>query len=306
MGQKPFPREEKLIFIIRRLAEGATDSEIQDDLDSYGPEGKVPKGKYGVFLRVAPRTLNNIRAVYKATEEILTDRLRRESDPILEKAQHDHLGEISNLIGEWKGAIKISKIDEVYLHEDSAPWAETWFEKQPLFEGVNEHLPHLSFKTLWDNYSLWKKAETQYRDACKNLRRKIRQSWTLSGRISDGYEFEQPIMRNLWRKTSGQNIEKLEFYHRDYSEKGGPTLEEFFEDRFRLVDEIPVEADFSQYEKEYQEIHDKVLRNEFAPLKRLSDNATGLQSRIQLALQKILLRRDYIRYTCTLCPIKLA
>lgn len=300
MGQKPFPRGEKLSFIIRRLSEGTTDSEIQDDLDNYGAEGKVPLDKPGAFLRVGPRTLDNIKAVYKAAEEILKDRLRRESDPALQKAQEEHLDEISSLISEWKAAIKTSRIDEVYLHEDSAPWAETWIEKNLLFKAVKEHLP---FESLWSSYSKWKIAETQYRDAGRKLRQRIRQALTLPGRIADS--FEQQIMRNVERKRLGQNIEQLEFWAREYNVKSGLTVKEFFVNRFRTVEEIPIEANISEYEKKYQEIHDEVLRKEFAPLKRLSDNATGLQSGIQPALQEILLRRDYIRYNCTLCPMNL-
>jgi len=300
MGQKPFPRKEKLNFIIRRLSEGATDSEIQDDLDNYGPEGKVPLDKPGAFLRLGPRTLDNIKAVYKATEEILKDRLRRESDPAFQKAQEGHLDEISSLINEWKNAINTSRIDEVYLQEDSAPWAETWIEKNLLFKAVKEHLP---IKSLWESYSRWKRAETRYRDACKKLRQRVRQTWTSQGHIADS--FEQPIMRNIERKRLGQKIEKLEFWARDYNEKPGLTFKEFFAGGFRLVEEIPMEANISEYEKKYQEILDEALKNDFAPLKKLFDNATGLQSGIQLALREILLRRDYIGYTCTLCPMKL-
>ncbi len=300
MGQKPFPREEKLNFIIRRLSEGATGSEIQDDLDNYGPEGKVILGEHGAFLRVGPRTLDNIKAVYNTTEGILKDRLRRESDPALQKAQEEHLGEISRLINEWKAAIKPPRIDEVYLHEVSAPWAESC-ERNPLFKGMKEHLP---FENLWQDYSRWKEAETQYRDACNELRDEIRQSWTLQGHITDS--FEQPIMRRLESKRLGQSTEKSEFSVREYNAKPGSTFKEFCADKFILVEEIPIEADTSEYGKKYQEIHDETLKNKFAHLEKLYDNTTSVQSGIQLALQEIMLRRDYIRYTCTLCPMKLA
>lgn len=300
MGQKPFPRGEKLNFIIRRLSEGVPDSEIQDELDHYGPEGKVPLGEPGAFLRVTPRTLDNIKAVFMATDEILKDRLRLESDPALQKAQEEHLNEISRLINEWKAAIKTYRIDEVYLYEVPAPWAESC-ERNPLFKGMKEHLP---FENLWQNYSRWKEAETQYRDACKELRDEIRQSWTLPGHITDS--FEQPIMRNLERKRLGQSTKKSEFSVREYKAKPSLTFKEFFANRFILVEEIPIETDTSEYEKKYQKIHDEVLKNKFAHLERLYDKTIGLQSGIQLALQEIILRRDYIRYTCTLCPMKLA
>jgi hypothetical protein len=113
-------------------------------------------------------------------------------------------------------------------------------------------------------------------------------------------------LRNLEIKRLGQSIGKLELLVREYDAKPGLTFKEFLANKFIIVEEIPVEAINSEYEKKYCEIHDEIIQNKFPHLKKLYDKATGMQAGIQLALQEILLRRDYIRYTCSLCYIKLA
>jgi hypothetical protein len=70
MGNQPFPREDKLRFIIQRISEGATDAEIQEDLLRHGPVGKVTAGQFGAFGEVGIRTIRNIRRVYEVTKEL--------------------------------------------------------------------------------------------------------------------------------------------------------------------------------------------------------------------------------------------
>lgn len=106
MGKKPFPREDKLRFIIQRIGEGASDAEIQEDLLKYGPSGKVPSGQYGVFGDVGIRTLRNIRQVYEVTKELIRTQPKQQ-DLTLGKADAEHLDQIQALIQKWSNSFDV-------------------------------------------------------------------------------------------------------------------------------------------------------------------------------------------------------
>ena len=57
------------------------------------------------------------------------------------------------------------------------------------------------------------------------------------------------------------------------------------------------------YEKECRELLDLVLKGETVTnLLTLFDDLSYLETKIHNSLEEILLRRDYILYTCNLCP----
>jgi len=103
MGQRPFPREASLRFIIQRIGEGATDAEIQEDLLMHGPSGKMSYNEYGVFGRVGIRTLRNIRQVYGVAKELGATQAK-EQDLTLEKAKAQHLDQIQALVQKWSNS----------------------------------------------------------------------------------------------------------------------------------------------------------------------------------------------------------
>jgi hypothetical protein len=89
MGQRPFPRQEKLKFIVKKILEGASEAEIQDALTQYGPDGYV-KGGYGVFGEVGSRTIANIKSVVVCAQEMLKVNQLALS-PWVQRAQQLHL-----------------------------------------------------------------------------------------------------------------------------------------------------------------------------------------------------------------------
>ncbi len=101
MGQKPFPGEEKLRFIVERMDGGASDAEIQDDLATYGASGKVESGHYGVFGEVGSRTLHNIRRVHEITRAMVGQRANA-PDSALAQARRDHLEDVRALRERWR------------------------------------------------------------------------------------------------------------------------------------------------------------------------------------------------------------
>lgn len=84
MGQRSFPREDKLRFIIERINSGASDAEIQEDLVKYGPSGRVSPGQFGAFGEVGIRTIRNIRETYEISREVIRKNVL-EQDTILKK-----------------------------------------------------------------------------------------------------------------------------------------------------------------------------------------------------------------------------
>ena len=147
MGQKPFPREDKLQFIIKRIGEGASDAEIQEDLLEFGPSGRVPRGQHGVFGEVGIRTIRNIRQVYVVTKE-LTKTQTKGQDFAIRKANAEHLDAIQLLIQKWR-----SSFDTRYRPVDGYVLPPSYgFEQEKLFPYVLAHCPSVNdeYQTLMD------------------------------------------------------------------------------------------------------------------------------------------------------------
>ena len=318
MGQKPFPRGEKLNFIIRLLSEGTkTDSDIQDALANYGPEGRVPAGKYGAFGGVSPRTLANIKAVYKATEETLGDRLRREFDPILQKAQEDHLKEVRGQIELWKEHLQTPQINQVYPRM-ALPTQH--IEDNILFSSLREHLPeeHSSFATLWQDYALWKDRLASYFTTCQELSQEIRNSWKKVGAEATS-SFEAPIIsaiaegrrKKFWYTlyiAKDHTTAELDYQQLDVNNVGvvrGLKTKEQPGLGFRLLDHEKCKDEILP--TEYQKVADCFLQSEIASEASQSfQSLKDLEAKIHRSLEEILRGRSYVPGRCKRCPIQVS
>ena len=139
MGQKPFPGEEKLRFIVERMDGGASDAEIQDDLVTYGASGKVESGHYSVFGEVGSRTLHNIRRVHEITREMVGQRINA-PDSALTQARRDHLEDIRALLDRWRRSF-----DAGLRPTGTYRWPPSYgVETESLFPYVLHHCPSVN------------------------------------------------------------------------------------------------------------------------------------------------------------------
>lgn len=183
MGQKPFPREDKLQFIIKRIGEGASDAEIQEDLLKFGPSGRVPRGQRGVFGEVGIRTIRNIRQVYEATKE-LTKTQTKERNLTLAKTDAEHLDEIQLLIQKWRNSFDTRhRPVDVYVLPPSYS-----VEQEKLFPYALDHCPSVN-----DEYQALLDKRSEYQAQLSELKKGQSAQWRqtfmkMGGNLRDALE----------------------------------------------------------------------------------------------------------------------
>ncbi len=103
---------------------------------------------------------------------------------------------------------------------------------------------------------------------------------------------------------------RLEFHWRDYKveidkQPVEVNLMHAYPDGHELLEIYSPEVNKEFYEKECRELLDLVLKGETVTnFLTLFDDLSYLETKIYDYLEEILLRRDYILYTCNLCPGK--
>lgn len=298
MGQQPFPKGDKLKFIIQCTSKGFSDLEIQEALTTHGPDGKVKSGEYGAYNQVGIRTLLNIRQVYSVAEEIIRLNTRQELNPALIKAREGHINEIRKLIEHWRDSLRTPSIEEVYPGTLPLPQA---FEDQPLFDSLNAHLLSPS---LWQDYSKWARKENDYIVDCQNLAKDIRKheaNWKTIRRITDS--FERPIFKHISEKAEGKQPKAYRFEKRTfYRDEQGKKIPDF--ETLQIDGHDVLDADDALACKEaYEKLSTRILRSqEVAVLIELFKDLRTYEPKIRKSLDRILLRRDYILHKCKLCP----
>ena len=233
---------------------------------------------------------------------------------ILKDALRDHLAELRQLIENWKAGFRIPSVTNL-------PSTMTSSLESPhsnrLFACLKDHLP---FPIFWRDYNQWEAKYKSYTDNCNELREEIQREATtrmsldfmdsallshLSPRLIDWilYQVEYKL-----RKLSDRR--RLEFHWKDYKveidkQPVEVKLMHAWPDGQELLEIYPPEVNNEFYEKECRELLDLVLKGEtVASLSTLFDGLHNLEARIHNYLEEILLRRDYILYTCNLCPGK--
>lgn len=218
---------------------------------------------------------------------------------ILKDALANHLGKIGLLIEGWMDTIKTPLVYQASLATTLPVDA---IESDDLFHSLRAHLPS---PTLWRNYAVWKGHLERYVCDCKSLTHDMEEEvakWVRMRRLTE--HFSEPILRRLHEiqvegmKEATHSFSKMV---ESVNRQGRPVKE--FE--ILLVDGIKVVEgdDVMAYEERYNVLSDKVLAGEAAraAVAEYRDLKAG-EPKIRGALRDILIRRDYIMYTCKLCP----
>jgi hypothetical protein len=234
---------------------------------------------------------------------------------ILKEALRDHLAEIRQLIENWKAGIRIQPLD---VHPDAMAGSVTFTQSNPLFGNLKSHLP---FPLLWRDYNQWEAKYKLYIANCQKLREEIQKQATTQMKLdfvshsSNFSHFTSGLMYwildHLQNKLERKDMKGVEFRWKDLkiSVKGGVLegKQMFGYPKEREILEIINQPDINTgfYEKECKSLLDSCLSGEsVANLIVLFDDLTALEPKIHNSLEEILLRRDYILYTCNLCPGK--
>lgn len=232
---------------------------------------------------------------------------------ILKDAIKAHLDELRQVIRDWQAGIRIQPV--VDPPGGMADSIESLHSNR-LFDCLKDHLP---FPTLWRDYNQWEAKCKSYTDNCKKLREEIQRKAPTQMKLDfapDTSNFSHLtsglrdwIFALVRDKLEGKDVKEVEFYWRDLkiSVKGGVLegKQMFVETRelLEIINQSEINTEF--YEKGYQALLDSCLSSEtVANLSTLLDDLHNLEPKIHNSLEEILFRRDYILYTCDLCPGK--
>lgn len=215
---------------------------------------------------------------------------------IIKDALLGHHAEIRALIDQWKNTPRTPRPDEVYPGTISP--MET-IKANPVFISLREHLP---FPTLWRNYLVYVKKLDNYIAGCNNLREEVAKNVKNWNEVEDMTEnVAQPILRTI---AEGEAAIKLKLYEfKAYEHSNYPDKTMIDADGISIFTVLN-EPDSAYVKKQYQDYSDVLLAGETGTnlLALFSDLKNDLEPKIKDSLQEILLRRDYIMYTCKLCP----
>ncbi len=215
---------------------------------------------------------------------------------IIKDALLGHHAEIRVLIDQWKNTPRTPRPDEVYPRTISP--MDT-IKANPIFIPLRDHLP---FPTLWHNYSAYVKKLDDYIDGCKKLRKEVEKAVKKWSGVEDVLEnVAQPILRKISEGESANNLKPHEFKlseHSNYPDKTTIYAEDM------PIFTVSKKTDPAHILKQYQDHSEALLAGETGTnlLALFGELKNDLEPKIKDSLQEILLRRDYIMYTCRLCP----
>ncbi len=217
---------------------------------------------------------------------------------ILKDALAGHLAEIRSLIEQWQSVLTVPPIHEV--SPEIIPQM-CHIESNPLFNSLKEHVPS---PTLWRNYAIWDNKLKEYINGYEKLMRDIKEEagkWEEVRRVTES--FSEPILKRLHKKAVEKEPKAHRFEKRvEYRDEQGKPVPEF---EILVVDgSKTIEAnDALSYSGQYEALSDQVMGSEVgASLIGRFNELKVLELKIHESLQEILLRSDYIMYTCKLCP----
>ncbi len=215
---------------------------------------------------------------------------------IIKDALLGHHAEIRALIDQWKNNCRTPRPDEVYpgtiSHMDT-------IKANPIFISLRDHLP---FPTLWSNHLVYVKKLDDYIAGCNNLREEVAKKVKSWNGVKDVLEnVAQLILRKIAEGESAIKLKPYEFKPSEYSNYPDKTMIN--------AEDMPIftvskETDSAYIEKQYQDYSEALLAGETGTnlVALFSELKNDLEPKIKDSLQEILLRRDYIMYTCKLCP----
>jgi len=279
---KKFTYEERK-RMLDRLEKGATATDLRSEFkikDARTLEKQLGQAREEQQLRVA-RT------------ELITESLR------------DHLSEIRSFLESWAANIKAPSPPSC----DRDPFsAAEQAEEARLFEGMRQHLP---FPDLWKHYKAFKLGWDEYVTKCRELHDKIvenaRKKWGLAT-IEPGLprrrglakEFSSETLDRAIRVAAGDTAAaKSEYSTGSAAVAEDPDLEDLVSGGRIIL--------FSNKAIRFKDEHRMMIAelaqsSETKHLVSLVSELRELEKRIHDTIEETLLRRDYILYSCRLCP----
>jgi len=215
---------------------------------------------------------------------------------IIKDALLDHYAEIRALIEQWKNTFRTPRPDEVYPGTLSP--VDT-IKANPIFISLRDHLP---FPTLWNNHLVYVKKLDDYIAGCNNLREEVAKKVKNWNGVKDVLEnVAQPILRKI---AEGESTIKLKPYEFKPSEQSNYPDKTVINAESIPIFTVSKETDSAYIEKQYLDYSEALLAGETGTnlVALFSELKNDLEPKIKDSLQEILLRRDYIMYTCKLCP----
>ncbi len=267
--------------MLERLEHGATLTDLKSEFyikDSRTVEKQLRQAREEQSLRVVKT-------------EIIKENLR------------DHLAEIRSLLESWGRSVKAPSPPSFDRYPMSA--AEQ-AEQSRLFEGMHEHLP---FPELWRNYQAFKRKWDEYAITCKELHEQVvenaKEKWGLGLLKKDERRrglatvFSSETFDRVIKVALGDSQAGTPHYTAAALNPQDPELEYLMCDNRVIL--------YSNQALNYEEDHRSMIaewaRSEkVANLVKLLADLRELENRIQDIVEETLLRRDYILYSCRLCP----
>ena len=217
---------------------------------------------------------------------------------ILKDALTSHLTEIRHLMEQWRSTVVVPLIYEVPLETVSPAHL---LKTDALFSALKEHVPS---PTLWRNYSNWDNKFQEFVKGCEQLKKDMEEEagkWGILRLVTKS--FSAPILRRVHEKIMGQEPKAHEFEksveHVYVQRKIVRDFEILFVDGLKTVEA----NDALAYRDQYQALSDRIVGSATAAdLINQYNDLKAVGTKIDEYLRQILLRRDYIMYTCKLCP----
>jgi len=215
---------------------------------------------------------------------------------IIKDALLGHHAEIRTLIEQWKNNFRTPRPDEIYPGTVSPLDTIT---ANPIFISLRDHLP---FPTLWRNHLIYVKKLEDYITGCNNLRKEVAKKVKKWNGVEDVLEnAAQPILRIM---AEGESAIKLKPYEFKPSEQSNYPDKTVISAEDMPIFTVSKETDSAHIKKQYQDYSQALLAGETGTklVSLFGELKNDLEPKIKDSLQEILLRRDYIMYTCKLCP----
>lgn len=217
---------------------------------------------------------------------------------ILKDALTSHLAEIRRLMEQWRSTVVVPLIYEVPLETVSQT---RLFESDALFGSLKEHVPS---PTLWRNHAIWHNKLQEFVNGCEQLRKDMEEEagkWGILRLVTKS--FSTPILKRLHEKIMGQEPKAHGFEksveHIYLERKRVREFEILFVDGLKTVEA----NDALAYRDQYQALSDRIAGSTTAAdLINQYNDLKSAGTKIDEYLRQILIRHDYIMYTCKLCP----
>lgn len=227
---------------------------------------------------------------------------QKEVDPNLVKAKEAHMNEIRNFVKQWGTALRTPEIQDLYnlrnlrkLWEQDIPTDAV--ENNLLFGCVREHLP---FPTLWQDYANWVETYHRFLDKSKSLVKQFGEELLkFEGVLGLGESYAEPLILRISHRVP-RRIPKIE---KEFCPKGRKEFcikdcEILWDGGWRIL----YADDALACGKLYKTVSDRLFDSEGLRIRIILHRLEFLESKIRTSLQEILIKHDYINYTCRLCP----